>query len=85
MLQNNSFVEISKESELVMLFKCDEKIRYSYAFSNIRKILKVLSFSKKVQISTGSSGLFGMQLLISKDDGDMFVEYYVTPLHSVND
>lgn len=40
-----------------------------------------MALANKVSISTGESGLLGMQLLINSDDRQMFVEYYVTSLY----
>lgn len=51
-----------------------------YNFGNIRHILKVMAYASKVAISTGESGLLGLQLVISSEDRNMYVEYYVTSL-----
>ncbi|XP_060523924.1 cell cycle checkpoint protein RAD1 [Cylas formicarius] len=83
-LSGESEVNISKHSESVTLFQCKEKIESVYAFSNIRHILKVMHYASKVAISTGESGLLGLQLVINSDDNQMYVEYYVTALY-IND
>lgn len=77
-------VEISKNSEIVVLFQCQSEIKSCYAFNNIRQILKAMALASKVHISTGDSGLLGLQLLINSGDRQMFVEYYVTSLFGEN-
>lgn len=39
-----------------------------------------MTYANKVAISTGPSGLLGLQLVINSDDRNMYVEYYVTSL-----
>lgn len=74
-------MDISKHSELIAIFECTSESKSQYAFSNIRQILKVMSYANKVSISTGESGLLGMQLFITANDKQMYVEYYVTALY----
>jgi hypothetical protein len=63
---------------LVTIFQCKDSCVSKYAFSNIRQVLKVMNYANKVAISTGESGLLGLQLVINSDDNQMYVEYYVT-------
>ncbi|XP_018577096.1 cell cycle checkpoint protein RAD1-like isoform X2 [Anoplophora glabripennis] len=79
-IAGESEVNISKSSESVTVFKCEETVTAQYNFGNIRQILKVMTYANKVAISTGPSGLLGLQLVINSDDKHMYVEYYVTSL-----
>jgi cell cycle checkpoint protein len=73
-----SSVNISKYSDSVTIFQCKDSCVSKYAFHNIRQVLKVMNYANKVAISTGESGLLGLQLVINSDDNQMYVEYYVT-------
>ncbi|XP_019871032.2 cell cycle checkpoint protein RAD1 [Aethina tumida] len=73
-----SEVNISKHSESVTMFQCKKTVTATYSFSNIRQILKVMHYANKIAISTGESGLLGLQLVINSDEKQMYVEYYVT-------
>lgn len=79
-IMGQSVVEISKNSEMVAIFQCTSESKSQYAFSNIRQILKVMNFSRKISISTGESGLLGMQLFIIANEKQMYIEYYVSSL-----
>lgn len=37
-----------------------------------------MHYASKVSISSGESGLLGLQLVITSDENQMYVEYYVT-------
>lgn len=71
-------MNISKHSESVTMFQCKKTVTATYSFSNIRQILKVMHYANKIAISTGESGLLGLQLVINSDEKQMYVEYYVT-------
>ncbi|RZC36229.1 uncharacterized protein BDFB_005264 [Asbolus verrucosus] len=73
-----SKVNISRHSDSITIFQCKEKCTSKYAFAHIRQILKVMNYANKVAISTGESGLLGIQLVINSDDKQMYIEYYVT-------
>ncbi|XP_076250443.1 radiation insensitive 1 isoform X2 [Rhynchophorus ferrugineus] len=75
---SESEVNINKNSESVTIYQCEERSESIYSFSNIRHIIKVLHYADKVAISTGESGLLGLQLVINSEDNQMYVEYYVT-------
>ncbi|GJQ74701.1 Rad1 [Trypoxylus dichotomus] len=75
-----SVVDISKNSDMVALYECTKASVSTYAFSNIKQILKVLNLASKVSVSTGDTGLLGLQLVINVNDSQMYVEYYVTAL-----
>ncbi|XP_028155635.1 cell cycle checkpoint protein RAD1-like [Diabrotica virgifera virgifera] len=77
-IAGESEVNVSKNSEAVTLFQCQKTTTATYSFSNIRYILKVMGYADKVAISTGESGLLGLQLVIVSDDRQLYVEYYVT-------
>ncbi|VEN54919.1 unnamed protein product [Callosobruchus maculatus] len=78
LLQGESEVSISKTSDSVTVYQCTEKTVSTYQFSNIKLILKVMAYADKVAVSTGASGLLGLQLVVTSDDKQMYVEYYVT-------
>ncbi|KAJ8967127.1 hypothetical protein NQ314_003079 [Rhamnusium bicolor] len=61
----------------ITIFQCEKAVTSNYSFSNIRQILKVMHYANKVAISTGASGLLGLQLVINLEDRQMYVEYYV--------
>lgn len=82
-LQGESEVNISKLAESVSIYQCNKEASASYAFSNIRHVLKVMQLADKVAVSIGESGLLGLQLVITSDEKQMFVEYYVTSQYSV--
>ncbi|XP_056638354.1 cell cycle checkpoint protein RAD1-like [Diorhabda sublineata] len=77
-IAGKSEVSISKNSDAVTLFQCQKTTTAVYYFNNIRTVLKVMAYADKVGISTGDSGLLGLQLVITSDDKQMYVEYYVT-------
>lgn len=81
--QGESEVNISKNSDSISVFQCNAEISSSYAFSNIRHILKVMHLAEKVAVSVGESGLLGLQLVITYDERQMYVEYYVTSQYPV--
>ncbi|KAL1508942.1 hypothetical protein ABEB36_003756 [Hypothenemus hampei] len=83
-LSGDSEVALNKNSDSVLVFQCNEQTDFTYAFSNIRHILKVMHYANKVAISTGSTGLLGLQLVIENEQHQMYVEYYVTSLFSVD-
>lgn len=83
----NSEISISKNCELITLFKCTKPTEATYTFSNIRPIMKVMQHASKVALCTGGNedidddnGLLGMELLIisNSDDRKLYVQYYVT-------
>ncbi|XP_050308764.1 cell cycle checkpoint protein RAD1-like isoform X2 [Anthonomus grandis grandis] len=84
-LSGESEVSLNKNSECVHSYLCKEKTDFTYAFSNIRHIIKVLNYASRVAISTGNSGLLGLQLIITSDDNQMYVEYYVTAQYMRDD
>lgn len=71
-------MSLNKNSDSISIFQCRGKTDFTYAFSNIRHIFKVMHYASKVSISSGESGLLGLQLVISSDENQMYVEYYVT-------
>ncbi|KAK4883588.1 hypothetical protein RN001_006907 [Aquatica leii] len=75
-----SQTDISKNSEMVLLFQCENEFQAKYSFNYIKQILKVMNFANKVSISTGETGLLGLQLLINEDAKQMYVEYYITSM-----
>ncbi|CAH1173532.1 unnamed protein product [Phaedon cochleariae] len=77
-IAGESEVNISKSAESITVYQCTKTTSSVYSFSNIRHILKVMGYADKVAISTGESGLLGLQLVISSDEKQMYVEYYVT-------
>ncbi|XP_030753111.1 cell cycle checkpoint protein RAD1 [Sitophilus oryzae] len=77
-LVGESEVCINKNSDSVTMYQCNEKTKSIYTFSNIRHVIKVLHHADKVAISTGESGLLGLQLVINCDDNQMYVEFYIT-------
>ncbi|VEN54920.1 unnamed protein product [Callosobruchus maculatus] len=77
-IAGESEVSISKTSDSVTVYQCTEKTVSTYQFSNIKLILKVMAYADKVAVSTGASGLLGLQLVVTSDDKQMYVEYYVT-------
>lgn len=44
-----------------------------------------MTYADKVAISTGESGLLGLQLVINSVDRQMYVEYYVTSQYLTDD
>lgn len=66
---------------MVLMFQCNSKESTKYSFNHIQQILKVMSYADKVSISTGSSGLLGLQFVISSEEKQMYVEYYVTAMY----
>lgn len=78
--QGESVVDISKHSEMVLIFQCSTTTTSYYAYSNIKQILKVLSYANKVSIATGDSGLLYLQLFITTNEKQMYVEYFVTAM-----
>ncbi|KAG5879684.1 hypothetical protein JTB14_021485 [Gonioctena quinquepunctata] len=77
-IAGESEVNISKNSESMTVYQCTRPTTSVYSFSNIRQILKVMNYADKVMISTGESGLLGLQLVMNSEDRLMYVEYYVT-------
>lgn len=84
-LSGESEVSINKNSESVTIYQCSEKTESTYSFANIRHIIKVMHYASKVAISSGESGLLGLQLVINADENQMYVEYYVTSLYMNED
>ncbi|KAK9743608.1 Repair protein Rad1/Rec1/Rad17 [Popillia japonica] len=79
-----SIIDISKNSEMVDLYECSKKLVSTYAFSNIKQILKVLNLASKVSITIGETGLLALQLVVNSNEIQMFVEYYVTALFGLD-
>ncbi|XP_045482978.1 cell cycle checkpoint protein RAD1-like [Harmonia axyridis] len=75
-----SLVTISKNSEEVFVYQCQKETEAQCLFSNLKQLLKILSYSSKISISMGETGLLGIQLVINSDEKQMYVEYYVTSL-----
>lgn len=69
---------MSKNADCVTVFQCTKAITATYSYSNIKHILKVMSYASKVAVSMGDSQLLGLQLVISSEEKQMYVEYYVT-------
>lgn len=69
---------------MIISFQCKTTAKTKYAFSYIKQILKAMVYATKISISTGESGLLGLQLLINNEDHQMFVEYYVTSMFEGN-
>lgn len=84
MFQGESVMEISKNSEMVVLYQCETNSVSTYAFSNIKQIMKVLHLASKVSISMGATGLLGLHFVIGINDNQMYVEYYVTALFEID-
>lgn len=78
--KGDSQIDISKNSDAVVIFQCNAPATSRYAFSYIKQILKVMSYASKVSVSTGDTGLLGIQMVISSDEKEMYVEYYVSAL-----
>lgn len=66
---------------MVNIYQCKETTNAQYAFNNIRQFIKVMNYATKVSILTGESGLLGLQLSVTSNDRQMYVEYYVTALY----
>ncbi|KAB0802757.1 hypothetical protein PPYR_04943 [Photinus pyralis] len=75
-----SQADISRNSEMVLLFQCDKTFSARYTFGYIKQIFKVMSLANKISISTGESGLLGLQLVINEDTRPLYVEYYVSAM-----
>ncbi|KAK5650311.1 hypothetical protein RI129_001340 [Pyrocoelia pectoralis] len=75
-----SQTDISKNSEMVLLFQCDKVFTSKYTFSYLKQIVKVMSLANKISISTSESGLLGLQLVINEDTRQLYVEYYVSAM-----
>ncbi|KAL3279420.1 hypothetical protein HHI36_016931 [Cryptolaemus montrouzieri] len=75
-----SFVTISKHSEEVSVYQCQKSAQAQYLFSYLRQLLKVMNYASKISISMGETGLLGIQIVISSEEKQMYVEYYVTSL-----
>lgn len=71
-------MNISKNANSVTVYQCNKEVSSTYAFSNIRNVLKIMQYADKVAVSIGDSGLLGLQLVITSDEKHMYVEYYVT-------
>ncbi|XP_066150473.1 cell cycle checkpoint protein RAD1 [Euwallacea fornicatus] len=84
-LSGESQVSLNKHSECVTNYQCKEKTDFTYTFANMKHIIKVLHHSSKVSISTGESGLLGLQLVINADENQMYVEHYVTSQYMTQD
>lgn len=69
---------------MVDLYECSKKLVSTYAFSNIKQILKVLNLASKVSITIGETGLLALQLVVNSNEIQMFVEYYVTALFGLD-
>lgn len=81
LFKGESQMDISKNSEMVVLFQCKATATTRYAFSNIKRIFKVMACANKVSISTGDSGLLGIQMVVTVEEKELYVEYYVSALY----
>lgn len=86
-VQSESKMEVSKSSEMIITFSCDNKCSNKYRMSHIRGMMKSLLLATKVAIRTDSSGLLNLQLMIGPSS-QILIEFFVTPLvddFAVND
>lgn len=65
------------------VYQCNKEASSTYSFSNVRHILKVMHHADKVAVSIGESGLLGIQLVITSDEKQMYVEYYVSSQYTL--
>lgn len=82
-MQGESGIDISRNSDMVTIFECKETTTFQYASTNIRQILKVMSYASQVSISTNDTGLLGLQLVINNSEKQIYVKYYVSALFDV--
>lgn len=79
-------MDISKNSDMIVIFRCTTVCSSQYKFTYIKQLIKVMNLANKVSISTGENGLLGLQLIINtENEKQMYVEYYVTALLADDD
>ncbi|XP_059050488.1 cell cycle checkpoint protein RAD1-like isoform X1 [Achroia grisella] len=78
---DRSCIEVTKSSDMVQSFSCEESITLKYQLYHFRLIMKALAISTKVVLRCTSNGLLLLQLKLEKEDQrQMFSEFYIIPL-----
>ncbi|KAF5277562.1 hypothetical protein FQA39_LY18453 [Lamprigera yunnana] len=75
-----SVITISKDSELMIVFECENEFTSKYSFNYIKQIFKAMHFANKVSILINEYGLLGIQLLIDENDKKLYVEHRIMPM-----
>lgn len=78
-VQSESKMEVSKSSEMIITFSCDNECSNKYRMNHIRGMMKSLLLATKVAIRTDSTGLLNLQLMIGPSS-QILIEFFVTPL-----
>lgn len=81
-LHSDSVIEIDNTSDMLISFNCTKASTNRYKFAHFRLVMKTLALGSKIALRTNRDGLLGMQVLIETgDSAQMFVEYFIMPLH----
>lgn len=96
-VQSESHVEVSRSSDMVLMFACRRTSTVRYKMSHVRMTLRALALAAKVALRTDSSGVLGMQMMVlaggeqaeaaggGGGGAQIYVEYFVMPLLDVGD
>ncbi|XP_017494588.1 PREDICTED: cell cycle checkpoint protein RAD1 [Rhagoletis zephyria] len=83
-VKTETFVEVAKTSDMMMLFNCRETTSACYRNTEIRLTHKALAAATKVAIKTDSSGLLEMHFMMqSEEQAEVYVQFYIMPLADV--
>ncbi|XP_065156955.1 uncharacterized protein Rad1 [Atheta coriaria] len=80
-----STINIPKESKVVAIFNCKEEFQARYDFSTLRNIMKVIMLASKISLSTGKTGLMGLNMIIQHEEHRVHIEYFFTAQFSDDD
>lgn len=85
-VQSDSTLEVARSSDMVLMFACKAMCSVRYKMSHIRIPMRALALASKVAVRTDGSGLLSMQMMVmSEENAQIYVEYYVTPLTEDDD
>lgn len=85
-VQSDSTLQVAKSSDMMLMFACKAMCSVRYKMSHIRIPMKALGLATKVAVRTDGSGLLSMQMMVlSEENAQIYVEYFVTPLTEEED
>ncbi|XP_053948852.1 cell cycle checkpoint protein RAD1 [Anastrepha obliqua] len=83
-MKTETFVEVAKTSDMMMLFNCRETTSACYRNSEMRLTHKALAAATKVAIKTDLSGLLEMHFMMqSEEQTEVYVQFYIMPLADI--
>lgn len=85
-VQSDSTLQVAKSSDMMLMFACKQMCSVRYKMSHIRIPMKAIGLATKVAVRTDGSGLLSMQMMVlSEENAQIYVEYFVTPLTEEED